>query len=94
MGSVQSENLIPLGILVLSGILNGAYFFPIVYRAFFKPLPYSHMTEKGEASKAMVIPLVVTAILSLLLGIYPDLFFNFFKMAVSISSQILGGIGS
>jgi multicomponent Na+:H+ antiporter subunit D len=89
LGSLEAGNLIPLGILVISGILNAAYFFPIVYIAFFKK--GKGLEGKGEAPLAMVIPLVITAILSLLLGIYPDLFFNFYRMAVNIAGTILGG---
>jgi multicomponent Na+:H+ antiporter subunit D len=89
MGSVESGNLIPLGILVLSGLLNAAYFFPIVHIAFFKK--GENLEGKGEAPMIMVVPIVITAILSLLLGIYPDLFFKFFQLAGSITSSILGG---
>jgi multicomponent Na+:H+ antiporter subunit D len=89
IGSIESGNLIPLGILVLSGLLNAAYFFPIVHIAFFKEGD-EQLKGKGEASPFMVVPLVCTAILSVLFGIYPDLFFNFFKLAGSISASILG----
>ncbi|MFC2155952.1 monovalent cation/H+ antiporter subunit D family protein [Acidobacteriota bacterium] len=89
LGSLEAGTLIPLGILVISGILNAAYFFPIVYIAFFKK--GKGLEGKGEAPLAMVIPLVITAILSLLLGIYPDLFFKFYRMAVDIAGTILGG---
>jgi multicomponent Na+:H+ antiporter subunit D len=80
--------LIPLGILVLSGLLNAAYFFPIVHIAFFKK--GEGLEGKGEAPMIMVIPIVICAILSLLFGIYPDLFFRFYQLAMSISSSILG----
>jgi hypothetical protein len=40
----------------------------------------------------MVIPLVITAVLSLLLGLDPDLFFHFHRLAVAVSDSILGGI--
>lgn len=89
IGSIESGNLIPLGILVLSGLLNAAYFFPIVHIAFFKEGD-ERLKGKGEASPLMVVPLVCTAVLSVLFGIYPDLFFNFFKLAGSISAGILG----
>jgi len=90
MGALQAENLIPLIILVVSGLLNAAYFFPIVYRAFFKK---SHGLEgKKEASPFMVVPLVITAILSFLFGLYPNLFVNFYNLAVKIATSILGGV--
>jgi len=44
---------------------------------------------KGEASLFMVVPIVICAILSVLFGIYPDLFFNFFKLAGSIAASIV-----
>jgi len=88
-GSLEAGTLLPLGILVLSGILNAAYFFPIVHIAFFKK--GKGLEGKGEAPLTMVVPLVITAILSLLLGIYPDLFFKFYQMATNIAGTILGG---
>jgi len=91
LGSLQAGELLPLAVLVLSGILNAGYFAPVIFRAFLKTpsVPY----EQGEASPAMVIPLVITAVLSLLLGLYPDLFFHFHRLAVAVSGSILGGIG-
>jgi multicomponent Na+:H+ antiporter subunit D len=89
MGAIDSGNLVPLFVLVLSGLLNAAYFFPIIHAAFFRK--GEGLEGKGEAPLTMVIPLVITAILSLLLGIYPDLFFNLFKMAGSIAATVMGG---
>lgn len=91
LGALQADEILPLAVLVLSGLLNAGYFAPIIYRAFLKnpAVPFEH----GEASPAMVIPLVITALLSLLLGLYPDLFFNFYRLAVAVSGSILGGIG-
>jgi multicomponent Na+:H+ antiporter subunit D len=88
MGSIESGNLIPLAILVGSGLLNAAYFFPIVHIAFFRK--GEGLEGKKEASPLMVVPLVITAILSVLFGIYPDLFFNFFKLAGDITASIIG----
>ncbi len=88
MGAVQSGQIIPLAILVLSGLLNAAYFFPIIYTVFFRK--GEKLEGLGEAPAIMVVPIVVTALLSVLLGIYPDLFFNFFKLASSIAASIVG----
>ncbi len=88
MGSVESGNLIPLFILVASGLLNAAYFFPISYVAFFKK--GEGLEGHKEASPLMVVPLVLTAILSVLFGLYPDLFFKFFYFASNIAASILG----
>jgi multicomponent Na+:H+ antiporter subunit D len=91
LGSLQAGEILPLVILVISGLLNAGYFAPVIYRAFLKKAaaPY----DKGEASPAMVIPIVITAFLSLLLGLNPDLFFHFYRLAATVSGSILGGTG-
>lgn len=88
MGSIESGSLIPLVILVVSGLLNAAYFFPIVHIAFFRK--GKGLEGKGEAPLTMVIPIVLAAILSLLFGIYPDLFFKFYQLAGNIAASIMG----
>jgi len=91
LGSLQAGETLPLVILIVSGLLNAGYFAPIVYRAFLKKAPVAY--EQGEASPAMVAPIVITALLSLLLGLNPDLFFHFYRLATAISGSILEGIG-
>ena len=91
MGSMQADTLIPLFILVVSGLLNAAYFFPIVHRAFFRDPDGGELAGHKEASPFMVVPLTLTALLSLLFGIYPDLFFKFFRLASTAVAGIMGG---
>lgn len=89
VGSLQGDMIIPMIILLISGLLNIGYFFPIVKRAYFnKP---EGLENYGEASPFMVVPLFATAILSILFGIFPDLFFGFFDMAQSISTSLFAG---
>ncbi|MDD2251379.1 MAG: monovalent cation/H+ antiporter subunit D family protein [Dehalococcoidales bacterium] len=77
-------------VLLISGLLNAGYFFPIVYRAFFKSP--SDNTGKNEAPALMLIPIMVTAGLSLLFGLFPDGIFHFFNLAQNAVSQLAGGI--
>ena len=91
LGSIQSDTLIPLFILVISGLLNAAYFFPIVHRAFFREP--RNLEGKKEANAFMVVPLVITAILSLLFGLYPDLWLHFYQLASKIAADITGVVG-
>jgi multicomponent Na+:H+ antiporter subunit D len=72
-GSVEAGQIAFLAVLLVSSVLNAAYFLPVSYVAFFE-------AEKEE-SRATVreiplvtIPLVATAILSVLMGIFPDYF--------------------
>jgi len=75
-----------LGVLLASTLLNAAYFVPVVYLAFFgrpadagAPGP-ADPPRRAEASAAMVVPLCLTAGISVLLGFYPDLFLNFARL--------------
>jgi len=88
-GSVTSGQGILLAVLVLSGVLNAAYFFPIVHRAFFRD--GTKLDGHGEASPFMVIPLVLTAALSVLLGVFPDLGLHLFRTAQAVVMALLGG---
>jgi multicomponent Na+:H+ antiporter subunit D len=89
MGSIEADMIIPVFIFILSGLLNVAYFFPIVYVAFFKK-GGDDLKGHGEAPLTMVIPIMLTAVLSVVFGIYPDAFFRFFKLITKISASIMG----
>ncbi len=79
-GAVEINRVILLVALLASTILNAAYFGPIVYQGFFgKPHPEVNLEEFKEAPLTMVIPLSLTAIISVLLGLYPEPFLNFIK---------------
>jgi multicomponent Na+:H+ antiporter subunit D len=88
-GSVTADETIFMVILLISGLLNAGYFLPIVRRAFFTKSE-TH-TKFGEASMFMVIPLVITALLSILLGIMPNGIFHFYDLAKNAISSIFGG---
>lgn len=87
LGSLEAGQWIPLAILVVSGLLNAGYFFPIVYRAYFKKAG-SELEGVGEATPFMTVPIVITATLSVLFGIYPDLFFGIFKLAEGVATSL------
>ena len=86
LGSLEGDMVLPIVILVLSGLLNIGYFFPIIHRAYFRK--GEGLEKFGEASPFMVIPIVITAALSLLFGIFPNLFFSFFELASSIAASL------
>jgi len=89
LGSLEGEMVLPLIILIISGILNVGYFFPIIQRAYFRK--GEGLENYGEASPFMVIPLFTTAVLSIFFGMFPNLFFNFFDLATSIAGTLFTG---
>lgn len=94
VGSLDAKSYFILAVLIVSSLLNAAYFVPVVYRAFFgKPAAavahaaagHGHEAhgqghghhDHGEASLAMLIPLCISAVISVIIGIYPDLIMKF-----------------
>lgn len=71
VGSLERGSPWLLGVLLASSLLNAAYLGPIVYKAYFEEAHDSGHHEIREVPW-MVIPLVLTAVASLLLGMYPD----------------------
>ena len=79
-GALQAGQAILLCMLLLSTLLNASYFVPIFYRAFFMaPDPEAHLEQYSEAPKTMVIPLCATGVISLVLGVYPQIFHTFVR---------------
>jgi multicomponent Na+:H+ antiporter subunit D len=71
-GAVAADQAVVLAVLVASTLLNAGYFLPIVYSAFFRPLPAGGH-EHGEAPLTSVGALTLTAALSVALFFRPDL---------------------
>jgi|TARA_B100000315_G_scaffold200246_1_gene192387 multicomponent Na+:H+ antiporter subunit D len=80
IGSMERHSVAVLAVLVASSFLNAMYFIPIIYKAFFREedsLAKDHENNghKNEGVKEipfMVVPLALTAIVSVVLGLYPD----------------------
>jgi multicomponent Na+:H+ antiporter subunit D len=72
-GSVEAGQVAFLAVLLTSSILNAAYFLPVSYAAFFEAEPEESRAAIREIPM-VTIPLVATAILSVLMGIFPGYF--------------------
>ncbi len=80
-GALQADQIVLLCALLLSTALNAGYFVPIIIRGFFfKPAPQANIEQYSEAPMCMVVPLCCTALISVILGIYPEIFMNFIKV--------------
>jgi multicomponent Na+:H+ antiporter subunit D len=90
-GTLGTGQIVLSAALLLSGLLNAGYLFPIVIRGFFKNS--DKFAKFDEASHLLVIPLVLTAVLSLFLGLFPDQLFHFYQLASSVAKNVIGGGG-
>ena len=69
LGAMEAGYAIFIGVLILSAMLNAAYFIPPVYNAFFKK-PRASLKGK-ESSWWLLAPILVCALVSLILGTIP-----------------------
>lgn len=85
LGTLEADQMVMLVVLLASSLLNGAYFLPIVYRAFFCTPEESLFEDKvQEAPLWCVVPLTITAIISIGLFFYPDIFRRLAEMAIGM----------
>ncbi|MDW7972897.1 MAG: monovalent cation/H+ antiporter subunit D family protein [Thermodesulfovibrio sp.] len=81
-GTLQIENITLLSVFLVSTLLNAIYFIPIVYKAFFEKVNESNsylLNRDIKENPFMVLPIVITAIGTIVLGVYPDLFLSIAK---------------
>jgi multicomponent Na+:H+ antiporter subunit D len=74
-GALEINSTIIVTVLMASSLLNAGYFVPITIRAFFQGKKERwRRSDIKEAPLTMVVPLALTALISVLLGFYPDFF--------------------
>jgi len=71
VGSLERGNPWILAVLLASSLFTAAYLGPIVYKAYFEEAEDDGHHEIHEVPW-IVVPLVLTALASLILGLYPD----------------------
>ncbi|WKZ33656.1 MAG: monovalent cation/H+ antiporter subunit D family protein [Thermodesulfobacteriota bacterium] len=73
IGAMEAMDTVPLVVLLASTVLNAAYFLPIVFKAYFEsPEGNVHLEGVKEAPKFVLVPLLVTAFITVAIGVYPD----------------------
>lgn len=89
IGALEAGQAWVIVVLVLSSLLNAAYFLPILYRAWFMPPPkaWPQAREFGaaETAWALLLPSLVTALLVLLTGLLAQMAFSPLQWATFIS---------
>ncbi|SVC79823.1 uncharacterized protein METZ01_LOCUS332677, partial [marine metagenome] len=90
IGSLERHSIAVFIVLLASSFLNAAYFIPILYRAFFNDENSEFVDQNPEINDPhdikenpfLVIPLTFTALVSIILGIYPDFIVRIAKMVL------------
>jgi multicomponent Na+:H+ antiporter subunit D len=74
-GALSIHNLPILIVLMVSTILNAGYFAPITFKAFFQGRKGGwSRAEIKEAPLTMVVPIVLAALISVVIGVFPQFF--------------------
>ena len=90
LGTLEAGQIIFLVVLLISSLLNAAYFLPVVYRAFFcTPEQSLFPDEIAEAPRWCLVPPVLTAVASIGLFFFPQPFLRLAQLAVS---HMTGGL--
>lgn len=88
VGSIQANSLLILFVLLSSALLNAAYFLPIIYKAYFGApagtVGAAASTERQEAPMTMVVPLLVTAVGTLMVGLYSGFIMDLVKRVIDV----------
>ncbi len=88
LGSLQAHQIAILVVLLSSSLLNACYFMPVVYKAFFcRPEEAMFENKVREAPIFCVVPLVLTAVISIILLFYPQ---PFLRLATMMVKSITG----
>jgi len=82
IGTIETKSWMLLAVILTSSLLNVAYFAPVVYKAVFGAPPADGHEGISEAPKKVVIPLLITAVGTVVLGIFPDHFLNLIKVSI------------
>lgn len=88
MGAIQMGKGFFVATLIASALLAIAYLMPVCLIAFKKNVVNPEFEEKGDAAPAMLIPLIITAIISIVLGIAPNAGLHLFDLAVMAGNSI------
>jgi len=89
LGAIEAQQLFAVGVIMLSTLLNAAYFLPIVYAAFFQAPQAAggqgDAPEHGEAPLPLVAALTLTALGTVALFFVPQL-------PLQLAQQLVGGV--
>jgi multicomponent Na+:H+ antiporter subunit D len=82
-GAMQTANWLAVAVIIVSTLLNAAYFLPIVFRAFFcEPVGSGHGHKSAEAPWPIVVALTATATVTVLMFFLPEIPYALAKLMI------------
>lgn len=84
-GSLES-GMVPIAfVFMISSFLNACYFLPIIYKAYFEDMSETDQNDSHirEAPKIMLIPMGLTAFMTVVIFFFPGFFISLINIAVN-----------
>ena len=91
LGALQAGKPLYILVWVASALLAAAYLMPICQMAYFRKDPQEGFREYGEISYRMLVPICVTTIMAAILGVVPNFYPHFYKLATMAANAITAG---
>ena len=91
LGALQAGKPLYILVWVASALLAAGYLMPVVQMAYFRKDPQEEFREYGDISYSMLIPICITTIIAVVLGIVPDIYPHFYELATMASNAICAG---
>lgn len=83
LGALEGGRYIYIGAILLSSLLNGIYYFPIVITAYFGSDPQPS-TERSDVPRSMLVPVVLLAAATVFFGFYPSPLIGLLQKAIAL----------
>lgn len=83
LGALESGKSIYIVPILLSSLLNGIYYFPIVITAFFGSGPQPN-TERRDVPLSMLVPVLMLAAATIFFGFYPHPLVELLQQAINL----------
>jgi multicomponent Na+:H+ antiporter subunit D len=97
-GAIEAGDWVALVVMLGASLLTATYLLPIVRVAFFPGTarlggrsPRAPRTRRREASPALLVPLLITALLVVVFGLFPPAFGPQFDLAAGMAARVFGG---
>lgn len=88
LGSLERNEILFLSVFLISAILDGIYFLPIVFRSFSRKSE-SH-NKRTYLPTGLEGPLLFTGLASIYLFLFPDSIFRFYTLSSTVAKSVLG----
>lgn len=91
LGAVEAGQALYVFVWVASALLAAAYLLPLTQMAYFKPSVPEVSATFGKTSLLMIVPICITTVFVIVLGVWPDAGVHFYELADMTAQAVCKG---